>query len=48
VLLFIVYNGAQIFVFGAEITQVYARQIGSRKPKGDQVEPVDQEAGIVA
>jgi membrane protein len=52
VLLFLVYNGAQIFVFGAEFTQVYARQYGSQTPvkKEKLVEPVDkkkveQEAG---
>ncbi len=33
VLLFIVYNGAQIFVFGAEFTQVYAHRYGSMKIK---------------
>ena len=31
VLLFIVYNSAQIFIFGAEFTQVYAYEYGSRK-----------------
>lgn len=38
VLLFIVYYGAQIFLFGAEFTQVFANRYGSRSQLGKTVE----------
>ena len=44
VLLFIIYCGAQIFLFGAEFTQVFANRYGSRSKLGKTVGDSEQSA----